>query len=177
MDRWIASNHPHLAEVNVGLQWARGWKPDKDAKLTLGRAGKASEIERQTLGVHAWIKINSMFWNSPTTTDAHRDALMDHELCHIKVELDKNGDPRKDDRGMICIRMARHDCEEFEAIIERHGLHTVTLQRVAAVLYNNQNNVSQASAPTPRLNTSPSTSVSSTEPDDIVDALETVPSV
>lgn len=43
-----------------------------------------------------------------------RRALVDHELCHCKVDLDDDGEPKLSIRG--------HDLEEFGCIIERHGL-------------------------------------------------------
>lgn len=47
-------------------------------------------------------------------SDEGRRALVDHELCHLHVSLDEDGEPVLGMRG--------HDLEEFEAIIRRHGL-------------------------------------------------------
>lgn len=52
-------------------------------------------------------------------TDAHRRALVDHELCHCVAMLD--------DAGELVLSMAGHDVEEFRGIVERHGIWTAEL--------------------------------------------------
>jgi hypothetical protein len=46
--------------------------------------------------------------------DSQRWALVDHELCHMKVVFDAAGLPELSIRG--------HDVEEFAAVIQRNGL-------------------------------------------------------
>lgn len=45
---------------------------------------------------------------------SQRIALVDHELCHARIEMDDDGD--------LQLRIAAHDVEEFGAILQRHGL-------------------------------------------------------
>lgn len=44
-----------------------------------------------------------------------RVALVDHELCHTKVDMDEA-------TGEITLHTQGHDVEEFACIVERHGL-------------------------------------------------------
>jgi hypothetical protein len=134
-DNLIAQYHSHLVEFRIGLMWKRGWKPDKDGKLILGMARKASESDRQIHGYHGMIYLNEEFYHEPQTTHDQKIAVLDHELCHFAPEKDKNGDTRKDEDGEPCIRVVRHDLEEFECIVNRRGLYTQAIQRMAGEIF------------------------------------------
>jgi hypothetical protein len=67
-----------------------------------------------------------------------RTALLDHELCHAAVKLDKHGETTVDARGRVIYRTRKHDLEEFSSIVERHGLWTSDLERFAAALRKSQ---------------------------------------
>jgi len=49
-------------------------------------------------------------------------ALVDHELCHLKVDLDAD---------MPALKVRGHDFEEFTAVIKRHGLWSTASQEGA----------------------------------------------
>jgi len=57
-------------------------------------------------------------------SEAQRKALVDHELCHCRVELDD------DDEQVLSMR--GHDLEEFSCIVERHGLWKSDVARFGA---------------------------------------------
>ena len=96
MRRLVAQYHPHLVDVNIGLIWRRGIKPDKDGKLILGQARKPAEPDRPFHGYHCSIVLNEEYFHNQGVPDLHKIIVLDHELCHLKRELDKNGDPRHD---------------------------------------------------------------------------------
>lgn len=50
-------------------------------------------------------------WNE--LSDPQREALVDHKLCHCKVEEDEDGNGR--------LYINPHDIEEFHSIVQRHG--------------------------------------------------------
>lgn len=52
-----------------------------------------------------------------------REALVDHELCHAMLQIDKKGDPK--------LSILPHDLEEFTAIVKRHGLWREDVKRFA----------------------------------------------
>ena len=43
----------------------------------------------------------------------HRDALVDHELCHCGVEVDEKGE--------VKLVLRNHDVQEFSEIVRRYG--------------------------------------------------------
>lgn len=53
-------------------------------------------------------------------------ALMDHELCHLTVALDKDQEP--------FLKLVGHDVEEFADVAKRHGAWSVGLQKLAKSL-------------------------------------------
>jgi len=48
-------------------------------------------------------------------------ALLGHELCHCDVARDKHGEAKEDERGRPIWRIRRHDIEEFDDVVDRHG--------------------------------------------------------
>ena len=43
-----------------------------------------------------------------------REALIEHVLCHIDKDWDKEGNPK--------YSLVGHDLEEFSAVVQRHGM-------------------------------------------------------
>lgn len=62
-------------------------------------------------------------------------AIIDHELTHLKVMTDKQGNLKRDDIGRPVLKIRKHDHQYgwFEEVIERHGDNSFELQQLAAV--------------------------------------------
>jgi len=80
------------------------------------------------------ILLNEEFWKSELTENRHREALLDHELCHATLKEDSYGEPVRDARGRLVYRTRKHDIEEFACIPERHGLWKHDLERFAQAI-------------------------------------------
>lgn len=63
-------------------------------------------------------------------------ALLDHELHHISVKCDKNGNVKFDDLGRPCIKLRKHDVEVgwFKCIADRHGSASVEQKQAKAIM-------------------------------------------
>lgn len=63
--------------------------------------------------------------------DEQREALLDHELCHLEGVFDAKGDLKRDDLDRPCLRIARHDHDFgwFNATVRRHGIHSIEWQQ------------------------------------------------
>jgi hypothetical protein len=129
LDRLREAHHAHLSEARIALVWAKGVKEDKDGKLTLGEARKASDLSREFSDHDLVILLNQDAWLD--LTPAQREALVDHELMHFAVAK-KEGSPVRDERGRLCYRLRQHDVEEFRDIVARHGLYKGDLESFAA---------------------------------------------
>lgn len=67
------------------------------------------------------VEISHDIW---TQLDEHqRRALVDHELCHLYVD--------EDDDGELVLGTRGHDVEEFRSVIERNGLWSPMSQAFA----------------------------------------------
>ena len=131
LDELVAEHHADIRHARIGLAWAKAWKADKDGRLTLGKCKKASDLDRELAEYDFIILLNQNFWTSALTEDKQRAALLDHELCHAAVCVDKYGDPIEDERGRKVYRIRKHDIEEFAQIVERYGCYKRDLERFA----------------------------------------------
>ena len=63
--------------------------------------------------------INGPWWDQVAPID--REALIYHELCHIKQATDQFGAPKFDKDGYPVWSLVGHDLEEFNAVVARYG--------------------------------------------------------
>jgi hypothetical protein len=130
----VAAHHEHLHDARIALAWCTSWKPDVDGRVTLGKCKKASDLDRELAPYDFVILLRRSFWLDTLVTDEQRRALLDHELCHAAVKLDKFFDPVLDTNDRKVYRVRKHDIEEFGCIVERYGCYKRDLERFAASL-------------------------------------------
>jgi len=130
----VTAHHEELASAKIALAWCTSWNPDADGRVTLGKCKRASDLDRELAAFDFIILLRRSFWLDQRVSDAQRAALLDHELQHAAVKLDKHGDPARDSRDRVIYRTRKHDLEEFSCIVERHGTWTSDIERFAAAL-------------------------------------------
>lgn len=126
MDELVARWHEELTGAKIVIAWMRGLKPNADDQLPLGKAIKQGDLPRQLHQRDFILGLNREAFG--VFTADRRRALIDHELCHMAVKLDKAGEPKKDALGRIIYRVRKHDIEEFRAVVSRFGLWKADLQ-------------------------------------------------
>ena len=139
MNDLVETVHRHLTNARIALAWHVSLKPDVDGKLILGKAKKASDLDRELAPYDFVIVLNSDFWNDTETNDAQRKALMDHELSHCEVARDEDGDEKTDEKGRTVYRMRKHDIEEFTGVVLRNGIYKGDLEAFYSVIVNARN--------------------------------------
>lgn len=119
----LYSLHPKIA-----LAWRFGWGPNADGQTVAGQCRKASDLDRELHQFDFVILLNFEFFNERTDADEtdsqmifRRTAVLDHELCHCAWQVDKEGEPKRDEKGRVCWRIRKHDIEEFHEIGIRYG--------------------------------------------------------
>lgn len=130
----VSAHHMEIAGARIALAWCTSWNPDVDGRVTLGKCKRASELDRELAAFDFIILLRRSFWLDQRVSDDQRAALLDHELTHASVKLDKHGEPARDSRDRVIYRTRRHDLEEFSCIVERHGTWTSDIERFAAAL-------------------------------------------
>lgn len=138
LTKLVLTHHEDISDARIALAWCDAWKPDADGRMTLGMCRRASDLDRQLHDYDFIILLNRGFWTALSVTNEQRDALLDHELCHAAVRIDKEtGDPARDEKGRILYRIRKHDLEEFACIAERHGVWKKDLEFFARSLARN----------------------------------------
>lgn len=137
LDELLLTFHRRLAEqqARVALVWRKGWNPDRDGRLRLGQARKASDLEKELQGLTAYdfvVVLNHEVW--PELDGTQRRHLLDHELTHCEFAK-KDGLVQKDERDRPVCRIRGHDVEEFASCVDRWGYHVMaSLEAFAAVI-------------------------------------------
>lgn len=109
----IKEHHPDLLDARIALVWANTLKPDRDGHVTWGTARKVGPLDGLFNANDFIITLNSTVW-AELLASGRAAALLDHELCHCGVTFNDDGEP--------VFYIAKHDLEEFVAVVERHGL-------------------------------------------------------
>jgi hypothetical protein len=79
------------------------------------------------------ICIDGDYW--ATAPEAEQRALLDHELHHIQVRIDKRGVIR-DDIGRPLVNLRQHDIQIgwFKIVAERNGAHSIERQQAIQIM-------------------------------------------
>jgi len=131
MEELIEKYHSNLGEATIALAWRFGWNANADGLMTMGRAAKRSDLDRELAKFDFVILLNHEAWNKGGLNETQRVALIDHELCHCEITYDSDGEPKHDEQGRIVCRIRKHDIEEFVDVVNRHGLYTRDLAAFA----------------------------------------------
>lgn len=131
MDGLINEKHEHLKDAKIAIAWRFGWTQDADGRLKLGQVKKGSDLDREMHQHDFVILLNHEAWNRGGLNEEQRLAWVDHQLCHCQVVVDANGEPKTDEQGRTVWRIRKHDIEEFQDIVARHGLYSGDLEKFA----------------------------------------------
>src|SRR5262245_53423071 len=131
----VREHHTEILEARIALAWNTAWKPNVDGQVTLGKCKKATDLDRELAAFDFIILLRKQFWNAREVSIEQRTALLDHELCHATVKLDdRTGDPVRDERRRLVFRTRKHDIEEFEEVVRRHGCYKRDLESFFAAM-------------------------------------------
>lgn len=121
--------HGELQDAKFAIAWRLGWRADANGLLRLGQCRKRSDLDRELDAFDFVILLNKEAW--PTLNDKQKLALIDHEMCHAQIVMDTDGEAKYDDRNRLVCRIRKHDVEEFQQIVDRHGCYTQELSKIA----------------------------------------------
>lgn len=127
------AEHSHLAEYEIRFLWLmRATEHIQAGRRVIGMVhepqvqGRLKDLFLQML-VKAYgfmpdfiVTLDQEWWRS--ATPLQREALVWHELAHVKHAVDKNGELRFNrDTGEPIMALVAHDLEEFNSTVERYG--------------------------------------------------------
>ena len=132
---WVIANHlPDLIDVRIGICWHHNMKPDTDGRIELGICRLVGDPARQQCSLDVNIILNQEWWHHNATSDEMRKALFMHQMMHIGVRKDDNGDVKKDELGRVRLYNRKHNVEEFREVIQEYGLYVDDLSRTYDVM-------------------------------------------
>lgn len=123
----IHSTRPYLGHVKIAYMF-RPEAAVSDDKVIAGMCIRVDDRNRVIHDQDFIIEIAKDVWED--ATQEFRRALMDHELGHAGIRMDENGDviyDEKTNRPKTYIK--KHDIEEFEDVLERHGAYHKALRQ------------------------------------------------
>lgn len=129
--RLIAEHHSYLRQSDIRYLWRISeseWT--KGGHDVYGQTALVSGPMRHIAeDADAVVLVNHMAWGDLSVSQ--RVALVDHELSHLVPKMDADGVTLSHPDGRPILVLARHDVEEFAAVIRRHGLWRPELERAA----------------------------------------------
>lgn len=139
------AEHRHLAENEISIGYLmRSVGKEKGGKLELGSVhdvkhmaqGAFKELFAQLLeGMLGELPqfvmvLDAGFW--ATASDRDAEALVWHELCHVKQATDRYGAPRFDMDGRPVYKLREHDVAAFNSEVARYGTWSPDLRDFVA---------------------------------------------
>lgn len=125
--------HAHLRENEIRIEYLfRNESKSKGGKMVLGSVHEPT-CQGELRPLFEWmlgrlfgempdyvIILDKGFWDG--VTPQTREALLYHELCHVKQAVDEYGMPRFNRQtGEPIYRLVAHDLEEFNAVVAKYG--------------------------------------------------------
>lgn len=134
MDEIREEQHSDIAAARIACAWRVRQKADVDGHLVLGKCVKVSDLYKEFADFDFIIVLNKEVWDSIEFNREKKLALLDHELCHAAPAESDDGELIYDERGKQVFRTRKHDIEEFQGVVARHGLYKRDLERFAEVI-------------------------------------------
>ena len=81
----------------------------------------------------AEIALDGDWWNEASIEE--KESLLDHEIHHLQVRIDKRGLVRDDlDRPVITLRKHDYEFGWFKSVAARHGLHSMERLQASQIM-------------------------------------------
>lgn len=135
----IGKHHSHLNRHDVAIKYLFRDPPARSkGRLVYGKASKVGGRTAYLVGLEHndrldddgpvdFFVVEIAFDPWQGLTDRQKAALVDHELCHLDVEIPEGSN---EDRKLLT---RGHDLEEFTEVVQRHGLWRPTVAEFAQV--------------------------------------------
>lgn len=124
----IEEHRPELGLLNIAYMF-RDEAPVSDGKVTAGMCVRVDDRNRTLHDFDFMIEISQDVWMA-APDDRFRTAIMDHELGHCGIRVDKEGSiVFNENTGRPKTYIKKHDLEEFVVVLERHGAYHAALRQ------------------------------------------------
>lgn len=126
----IKNDRPNLVMLKISYLF-RPEAPVSDGHVTAGMCRRVDDVNRTLHDQDVIIEIAKDIWDEATAE--FKRALVDHELGHVGIRMDEDGQPMIDEKTeRVKVFIRKHDIEEFEEVLERHGAYHKSLREFLA---------------------------------------------
>jgi hypothetical protein len=125
IDRYHLGKHS-IQGINFVLMWRHNVKQDADGYILLADITKSSDKVRELRPHDIIIGINKHTWDMLEYPE--KCAVIDTQLERIAISVDKEDNPKEDDRSRTIYRLRRLEVVDENTIIRRHGTTIQTVQ-------------------------------------------------
>jgi len=144
LNQVMARYHHELvdAQSRVSLNFVKAFDKDDEPTPALKHAGHYCEAyvklisrRRKLRDPHeAEIDIDGHMWEEKN--DQQREALLDHELSHIKVVTDRHGIPKRDEDERVQLKLVPDDIfiTGFLSVIRHYGQNAGEYQSISSAM-------------------------------------------
>lgn len=120
-----------LSDLNFVLMWRHNIRPDQDGYVLLADISKSSDKMRELRPHDVVIGINKVAWQ--LLSETQRKLIIDMQLERVVVCLDKEDNPKEDDRSRLVYRLKRQEVIDEQIMSRRHN---TTLSQVQEYISN-----------------------------------------
>ena len=130
IERW----HPDLWQSDIRYVFRVADDPwTKSGKFVYAKVSLVNGVNKLLAeDADAVIVVDQLQWRA--LSRARRLALIDHELCHLEIAVDGNGERIDQPNGRPKLALREHDFADFNAVVQRHGLWSPDLGGAALSL-------------------------------------------
>ena len=142
----MGKHHQPLEQVSLEVKGWFAYAERDEAGLPKGMAlklhgyacmatVKVNNLKQRVQGLgDAEIMFDGDRWDD--LAEEEQFALIDHELCHLMVKVDKVGAVKMDAHGRPLLKMRLHDWQigGFREVVQRHGANALDLQVFDALM-------------------------------------------
>lgn len=124
----INTYYNEINDIVYVLMWRYNVKPDQDGYLLLADISKSSDKMRELRPHDVIIGINKDIWNF--FDDDQKSMIIDHQLQRVAKCVDKEGEPKEDDRSRPIYRLRRKE------VLENYHRYNTTMRDVQEYILN-----------------------------------------
>jgi len=127
--RQFHSGEKGIEGVNCFFMWRHNIKPDQDGFVYLADVTKSSDKVRELVPHDFIIGVNKLVWN--LLDDKQKSILIDSQLERIAKCVDKDGNPKEDDKARQLYRLRRLEVLDDHTMHRRHAMTLNDVQQFA----------------------------------------------
>ncbi len=120
------SGQNRLDDLNYVLMWRHNVKPDQDGYIILAEVSKSSDKMRELRPHDVIIGINKAAWS--WLSEVQKRLVVDYQLERIVQCLDKEDQPKEDDRSRLVYRLKRMEVIDDQTMMRRHNMNIYQVQ-------------------------------------------------